>query len=139
MKTNPDQDDPMLDAVLRDESWQTNNAAFKAAVLGTFRAQRHVRRLARWTTGVLALVAVVAVGIHWLGTPRNVSRQIAANVPAVPSRAPKPHELTDAELLAAFPKGSCFIAEVDGKKELVFFDPAVERQYIGEIKSDTRR
>jgi hypothetical protein len=38
--------------------------------------------------------------------------------------------LTDAELVAAFPKGSCFIAEVDGKKELVFFDPKVEHACV---------
>jgi hypothetical protein len=38
--------------------------------------------------------------------------------------------LTDAELIAAFPKGSCFIAEVDGKKELIFLDPKAGHDYV---------
>ena len=42
----------------------------------------------------------------------------------------RPRFLTDQELVAAFPKGSCFIAEVDGKKELVFLDPEVQRMYV---------
>ena len=40
--------------------------------------------------------------------------------------------LTDDELLALFPEGSCFLAEVDGKKEQVFLDPEVQRQYVSE-------
>jgi hypothetical protein len=40
--------------------------------------------------------------------------------------------LTDDELLALFPAGSCFLAEVDGKKKLVFFDPEVEREYVSD-------
>ena len=48
-----------------------------------------------------------------------------------PRKAPdKPRYLTDQELVAKFPKGSCFIAEVDGKKELVFLDPKVKRTYV---------
>ena len=48
----------------------------------------------------------------------------------VPKAPDKPRRLTDQELVAAFPKGSCFIAEVDGKKELVFLDPKVEHMYV---------
>jgi len=38
--------------------------------------------------------------------------------------------LTYGELIALFAPGSCFLAEVDGKKKLVFYDPNVERQYV---------
>ncbi len=38
----------------------------------------------------------------------------------------------DDALLAAFPRGSCFIAEVDGKKELIFFNPQLKRTYVAE-------
>ena len=51
-------------------------------------------------------------------------------MPRLPKAPDKPRHLTDAELVAAFPKGSCFIAEVDGRKELVFLDPQVERTYV---------
>ena len=44
----------------------------------------------------------------------------------------EPRYLTDGELLALFPNGSCFLAEVDGKKELIFLDPEVERQCMSE-------
>jgi hypothetical protein len=38
-------------------------------------------------------------------------------------------------VFAPFPKGSCFIAEVDGKKELVFFDPKVERDFVARSRT----
>lgn len=46
--------------------------------------------------------------------------------------APKQNtsELTDEQLLAVFPPGSCFIAEVNGKKTLVFHDPALRAHYF---------
>jgi hypothetical protein len=50
--------------------------------------------------------------------------------PEAPKTPDAPRRLTDEELVAAFPKGSCFIAEVDGKKELVFLDPKVQRTYV---------
>ena len=39
-------------------------------------------------------------------------------------------ELNDQELVALFPEGSCFIAEVNGKKKLVFSDAAVRAQFF---------
>jgi len=53
----------------------------------------------------------------------------------VPKAPDKPRRLTDKELVAAFPKGSCFIAEVDGKKELVFLDPKLERTYVARSRA----
>ena len=38
--------------------------------------------------------------------------------------------LTDEQLVALFPAGSCFIAEVNGQKKLVFVDPEVQRQFF---------
>ncbi len=37
---------------------------------------------------------------------------------------------SDEELLALFPRGSCILAEIDGRKELVFLDPKLERLYL---------
>lgn len=39
-------------------------------------------------------------------------------------------ELNDEELLAIFPEGSCFMAEVNGRKTLVFHDPAVRAKFF---------
>jgi hypothetical protein len=132
MRTNsdPDRDDVLLDAMLHDENWQTASAGFKAKALRTFRARQRVRRLTRWAGSVAVLAAVTAGVVHWSGRPAAPPRQIAMAHTEFPKAPDKPLPLTDAELVAAFPKGSCFIAEVDGKKELVFLDPKVEHTYL---------
>ena len=132
MRTNsdPERDDALLDAMLQDETWQTASAAFKAEALRTFRARQRVRRLTRWAGSVAALAAVTAGVVHWSGRPAAPPRQVAMAHTEVPKAPDKPRRLTDEELVAAFPKGSCFIAEVDGKKELVFLDPKAERTYV---------
>lgn len=138
MNSDPERDDTLLDAMLRDESWQTASAAFKAEALRTFRVRQRLRRLTRWAGSVAALAAVIAVAGHWFGRPAPAPRQVAMAHSEMPKAPDKPRHLTDAELVAAFPKGSCFIAEVDGRKELVFFDPQVEHTYLARsgVRSD---
>lgn len=116
--------------MLHDEAWQTASAGFKAEALRTFRVRQRVRRLTRWAGSAAALAVVTAGVVHWTGRPASPPRQIAMAHTEIPKAPDKPRRLTDAELVAAFPKGSCFIAEVDGKKELVFLDPKVERTYV---------
>ena len=128
MNSDPEPDDPLLEAVLRDHDWQTVSAAFKTEALATFRARQRVRRLTRWAGG-LAVLAMLLAGISWFGW-RTVPRQTTLAQRKALEPPPKPHFLTDKELLAAFPKGSCFIAEVDGKKELIFLDPKAQRTYL---------
>ena len=134
MKTNPDPDheDALLEAVLRDDGWQAANAAGKAAALRVFQARRRVRRLARWGGGAAALAVAAVCATHWLAGPvAEAPRRLAVIQPEPPPAQPeKSKYLTDGELIARFPPGSCFLAEVDGKKKLVFFDPQVERQYV---------
>ena len=134
MRTNadPERDDALLDAMLRDDNWQTASAAFKTELLGTFRARQRVRRLTRSAAGAVALAAVIAGMVHWFGPPEPAPRQSTVAHTTVPKALEKPRYLTDGELVAKFPKGSCFIAEVDGQKQLVFFDPAVGRSYIAQ-------
>jgi hypothetical protein len=132
MRTNSDseKDDALLEAVLGDEDWQTVSTAIKAEALGTFRARQRVRQLTRWAGGVAALVVAIAGVVHWFGHLVPTSRPSAVARREAPKAPVKPGLLTDKELVAAFPKGSCFIAEVDGKKELVFLDTKVERTYM---------
>ena len=135
MKTNPDpnEEDALLEAVLRDDSWQAANAASKAEALGVFQARQRVRRWTRRGGGLAALAVVVACAAHWLAGPSAPPPQLlVVNPPAPPVQPEKSLYLTDAELLALFPEGSCFLAEVDGKKKLVFFDPKVEREYVSD-------
>ena len=132
MRTDFDSEpnDPLVDAALRDGPWQAASAVYKTEALGALRRRRRQRRLARWTGGVVAVVALLAALEHWFARPAAAPRQLTMVRPPPPKTAPRPQRLTDAQLIAAFPRGSCFIAEVDGKKELVFLDPNVERAYL---------
>jgi len=132
MNTNPDpeREDTLLDAVLRDESWQTVSAAFKAEALGKFGARQRRRRLTRWM-GCMAALAVAGVcAVYWFGRPPAAPPQIAVKQTAEPRKMGSLRYLTDEELLASFPKGSCMLAEINGRKELVFLDPDLERIYL---------
>ena len=135
MRTNPDpeREDALLDATLRDETWQAASAAFKAEALRTFHTRQRVRRLTRWAGSVAALAVVVAGVVHWVSQPAPAPRQVMVALTQAPKAPQEPRHLTDQDLVAAFPKGSCFIAEVDGRKELVFFDPEVERTYVARL------
>ncbi len=132
MKTNSnlDSEDALLDALLGDETWQAASTTFKAAALRTFQARQRGRRLTRWAGSVVALAVAMLAVAHWCRRPPSAPRQFTmapAQVPKSPGQRPS---LTDAELVATFPKGSCFIAEVDGRKELIFFNPKDERAYL---------
>jgi hypothetical protein len=135
MRTNPDpeREDALLDATLRDEAWLSASATFKAEALRTFRTRQRIRRLTRWAGSVAALAAVLAGLAHWVGRPAPAPRQVMVALTQAPKAPDKPRHMTDQDLVAAFPKGSCFIAEVDGRKELVFFDPEVERTYVARL------
>jgi hypothetical protein len=130
MKTNPDphDEDPLLEAVLGDDGWQAANAAAKARALAAFQSRQRLRRMTRWGAGLAAL-AVMAAAAFWIaGPPGQAPQRLALKVPE-----PRPVKyLTDAELIALFPPGSCFLAEVDGRKKLIFFDPKVEREYVSD-------
>ena len=136
MKTNPDpgNEDALLEAVLRDGAWQAASAAGKAEALGGFQARQRIRRWTRRAGGLAALAAAVACAAHWLAGPAAPPpRLLAVRSPAPPPvKSEKTLYLTDGELLALFPAGSCFLAEVDGKKKLLFFDPKVEREYVSD-------
>ena len=127
---DPDPDDALLEATLRDETWQAANAVLKNEAMGVFRTRQRVRQVTRWAGGVAATGAVLASVVHWVARPAPPSRQVAQATPLVAKAPDKLPHLTDQDLVAAFPKGTCFIAEVDGRKELIFLNPEVERTYV---------
>src|SRR5260221_14676588 len=135
MKTNRDFEgnDPLLNAVLGDEGWQTANAAGKAAALVAFQARQRARRAMQWTGCVVALAVGIACGAHWLSRSVTPPRQIAAKPADAPREPLTQRSLTDAELIASFPEGSCFLAEIDGKKQLVFLNQEIERRYVAKM------
>ncbi len=133
MKTNPDpeREHALLTAILNDEEWQTASAGLKAQALRLFRAHQRQRRLLAfggYAAAVMVLIGGVALwGERWFS---GAQRRLARPAPKPASQLAGQPFLTDAQLLAAFPKGSCVIAEIDGRKELIFLDPDVKRQYL---------
>lgn len=130
---DPERDDPLLDRVLDDEIWQRVCATQKTNAIGAFRARQRQRRLMR-RSGAVAIMAVgmaIAGAVLWHGRRQApLPPQIASQELTPPVTPAAPQYLTDQELLALFPRGSCFLAEVDGKKQLVFFDPKDESTYL---------
>ncbi len=137
MKTNPDpeRERALLSAILDDDEWQVASAGFKAQALRQFRAHQRRRRLLVFAgyAAVVALIGCVALwGERWFS---SAHRRLARPAPKpAPQLAGQPF-LTDAQLLAFFPKGSCLIAEIDGRKELIFLDPDVKRRYLAQQPS----
>ncbi len=110
-----------------------HDAQVHRQALRALRLRRHVR-LARIFSGPAAVALLLFIA-HYRSSGPSVSTVLPPRTPAVPvlTQSPSPaasHPLTDRELLAAFPPGSCFLAEVNGKKVLVFSDPAIEKQYL---------
>ena len=171
MKNNPDQNspDPLLDAILRAESWEPVNAAAKAAAL---RELSVLRRRRHWlSTAAVTLAAGLAAAVIWptlpssppqlqtpspkietassnqhsaisnplpssvaspsssqLETPNSKPETSSPAVAASPLPPAPVRHITEAQLLALFPKGSCLIAEINGQEQLVFFDHQIETQ-----------
>ncbi|MCU0784844.1 MAG: hypothetical protein MUF81_12540 [Verrucomicrobia bacterium] len=127
MKTFPDPapNDALLDAVLGDEQWQTTSASARRAASAHLRSRRRQRRIGQWTVGVLAATGLVA-GSLWLPRPGGKPAVRVASLQNAPAPTTQSKTLTGEELVALFPKGSCVIAEINGRKELVFFNKDIE-------------
>jgi hypothetical protein len=120
----------LLDAVLRDEEWEAANTPLRAGTLAAFRRRQRQRRLTRVFAGLLVLTAAIGAACHWRGRGVATPSQVASSRTVAPKTPSQPRYLSDAELLALFPKGSCVLAEVDGRKELVFLDAKAEQIYL---------
>jgi hypothetical protein len=115
----PNDVDALLNAVLMDGDWHALECSLEREALA---AIGQARRKRRWLFGsgqaVGAAALLVGVG-WWFRSPasRDVPVAEAAVQPVVGGRF-----ISEEEMLAMFPAGSCVVAEVDGQKELVFFD-----------------
>jgi hypothetical protein len=109
----------LLDAVLTDGDWHALNGSLKREALAAIGATRRRRRL-RIRTGQAVCAAALLVGIGWWWRS-----PVSPEVPMAKA-SPQPGAggqfISEAEMLAMFPSGSCVVAEIDGQKELVFFD-----------------
>ena len=118
----PNDVDGLLNAVLADDDWRALNCSLKREALTAMVAERRRRRLRLWL-GQAACAAVLLVGAEsWLRPPAPVHALVArrSGQPASPGAGER--FISEEQMLAMFPAGSCVVAEVNGEKELVFFD-----------------
>ena len=124
-----DEDDSgLLNAVLADDDWHALNGGLKQQALAAMAQERRRRRL-RVQIGQAALVVILLGSLAWWFHQPD-SRAIAT-VSAPDSPRPTTHQdrfISEEEMLALFPPGSCVVAEIDGRKELVFFDAEAARK-----------
>jgi hypothetical protein len=114
--------DVLLNAVLADEDWQELNLSLKHEALAAIGAQRRRRYLRRWT-GRVACAALLLAGAGWWWRPTAPDPAPVARISGQPaSPGAGVQFISEEEMLAMFPPGSCVVAEVNGEKELVFFD-----------------
>ena len=130
------EEEALLNAALADESWQSLNSSLKRHALVAMCARNRKRRLRLWAGQAACTAALFTGALWWLGLlpqpavkPVN-SRQIIAAGVAQKSETPLTsatavHFISETEMLAMFPPGSCVVAEINGQKKLVILDPKI--------------
>ena len=129
----------LLNEVFRTDSIDSFSGQLKERAWAEFRRARLIRRIALISSAAAAVTALVAGGLFFRASERNKTRSLAimpvrteAKQPtAVQAEAPaNDATLTDEQLLAFFPADSCFIAEADGRKILVFRSSELRQKYF---------
>jgi hypothetical protein len=114
--------DALLNAVLADDGWHALNSSLKREALAVMGAEMGRRRWRIWI-GRMACAAVLLGGAGWWLRPTAPGPAQLAQTPGQPApRGRGVQFIGEEEMLAMFPSGSCVVAEVNGQKELVFFD-----------------
>jgi hypothetical protein len=129
----------LLNEVFRSDSMDSFSGQLKERAWAEFRRARFIRRIALISSTVVAVTGLVAGGLLFRASERYKTRNLATmpvrteskKPAAVQAEAPaNDGRLTDEQLLAFFPPDSCFIAEADGRKILVFRSPEIRQKYF---------
>jgi hypothetical protein len=129
----------LLNEVFHTDSFDAFSGKLKERAWAEFCRARFIRRIALISGVAAAVTALVAGGLLFRASDRNKTSTLATmpvrteakRSTAVQAEAPtKDATLTDEQLLAFFPADSCFIAEVDGRKILVFRNPELGQKYF---------
>jgi hypothetical protein len=131
--------DPLLTDLVADSDFNRFRGELKKRALTRFRWHQAWRRV-RGTGVAMVLIALAVPALLRLperaGRSRLVAtapnfdhqRPAAAAAPIPPST--QMTAISDEELLASFPPGSCFLAEVNGETMLVFTDDKVRTEVL---------
>jgi hypothetical protein len=145
----------LIQRALADENWNAFDTQLRANARQTFSAVKRRRRIAFVGAQAAALIVAGIAAWSLLqprntdelgsrghqpaqnsafknpravmpaATGENSASQFARLAdPEEPSVSP-PKIITEEQMLAMFPAGSCLLAEINGEKQLVFLDPTV--------------
>ena len=129
----------LLNEVFRTDAIDSFSGQLKERAWAEFRRARFIRRIALISSAAAAVTALVAGGVLFQASERNKARSLATMPVRTESKRPAAVQaeaptndatLTDEQLLAFFPANSCFIAEVDGRKILVFRNSELREKYF---------
>ena len=129
----------LLNEVFRTDSFDAFSGQLKDRAWAEFRRARFIRRIALISGATAAVAALVAGGLLFRASERNKTRSPATMRVETEAKRPTAVQtetsandatLTDEQLLAFFPADSCFIAEADGRKILVFRSPELREKYF---------
>jgi hypothetical protein len=136
----------LLDALLADETWDTHSGHLQNNAIATVRARKKARArrtFAIQTMAVLAVVGAISLVLTrpergWLSRSSNEfagTPDLSSAAPSAPS-PPAAHVtyISEDQMLAMFPQGSCVLAEIDGQKQLVLLDRAAIRHSIDQAE-----
>jgi hypothetical protein len=119
----------LIDKMLADESWHAASICLKQEALSALRLRRFERRLDQMAAGfaglaVFGLIVRLALPFFAAPKPASASNDMKPALPVEMQSDPpsKINYINDEQLLAFFKDRPCVLAEINGKKELVFFD-----------------
>src|SRR5580765_8459721 len=120
----------LIHRALADENWTAFDAQLRNRALQTFagaKRRRHFAFLTAQAAAILVVAGALARVLPHHSRPMPASQSaLAADVERVDSSLP--NTITEEQMLAMFPRGSCLVAEINGQRQLVFLDPQAARE-----------
>src|ERR1043166_6653743 len=120
----------LINRALADENWNAFDGQLRKDALQRFAAANRRRGFGFLTAQAAAILVgagTLTVILFHHSQPMPASRSsLSADVQkADPSL---PNAITEEQMLAMIPRGSCLVAEINGQKQLVFLDPQVANE-----------
>jgi hypothetical protein len=126
-----DRSDRLLEDVLLGHEFRQADAASYLSARKALQQRRRTRGiLVFWRNSALALAflfMVIWISRTLLNHP-HPTRTVA--LPSQGQTRPYEKSLSDEELLAAFPPGTCALTEINGRKVLVFRDDEARKRFL---------
>ena len=123
----------LLEDVIHDSSFVEHDLVSRERATSAFRNKKRNAFLRRITLIAASIVILATASYFYYSRPARM--ELTITKPPQPMQTEGPENvssnlLTDAQLLAVFPAGSCYLAEADGRKVLVFRDEKIKKRYF---------